>query len=108
MSLDMINRDPKKLNDYVQVEFDDVLAEPQGSNSADFFWNLSYKCFDGGRNCCYKFLTFVYGILTALYWGCVFAHLSFCNIWVWTPAIRALHIALHPIKKIYAIVLGGN
>ena len=107
-TLDMNNRDPQNLNNYVQVDFDDVLAEPQGAHSADCVWKNSYKCFNCGRNFCYKLLTFLCGICIALYWGCTFACLAFEAIWLWTPSIRALHIALHPIKKIYSITLGGE
>jgi hypothetical protein len=30
------NRDPNGMNTYIQVEFDDVLAEPPGAYSADW------------------------------------------------------------------------
>ncbi len=30
------NRDPNSMNSYIQVSFDDVLAEPEGAHSADW------------------------------------------------------------------------
>lgn len=105
--IDLINRDPHNMNGYIQVEFDDVLAEPEGAHSADCVWRNSYKCFTCGRNNCYKILTYLCGICIALYWGCVFACVSFEAIWWWGPYLRCVHISLHPIKKIYAIFLGG-
>ena len=32
----MVNRDPKNLNKYIRVTFDDVLAESEGAQSADW------------------------------------------------------------------------
>ncbi len=34
--LDLVNRDPNNMNNYIQVSFDDVLAEPEGAHSADW------------------------------------------------------------------------
>ena len=34
--IDLINRDPNKMNEFIQVQFDDVLAEPEGAHSADW------------------------------------------------------------------------
>lgn len=35
--IDFVNRDPNNMNNYIQVEFDDVLAEPEGAHSADWY-----------------------------------------------------------------------
>jgi caveolin 3 len=70
-------------------------------------WKVSYQCFTCGKNICYKILTFLFGIFVALEWGCVFAMISFSVIWCWGPFLRALHIMLHPIKKILQILLSA-
>ncbi|RNA04802.1 caveolin-1-like [Brachionus plicatilis] len=103
--IDLINRDPQNLNNFLQVEFDDVLAEPEGTHTIDCVWRNSHKCFKCGKNLCYKILTILTGIFVALYWGCVFASVSYSIIWFVTPLMRLLHIVLHPIKKILSIVL---
>ena len=38
--VDLVNRDPQKMNNYIQVSFDDVLGEPEGAHSAD--WYLAF------------------------------------------------------------------
>jgi hypothetical protein len=38
--IDLIERDPNNMNNYVQVVFDDVLAEPEGAHSAD--WSVIF------------------------------------------------------------------
>ena len=59
----LVNRDPNKLNEHVQVCFtagrpckimiicgqvmwEDVFGEPQGVRSIDFAWNCSIACYD--------------------------------------------------------------
>ncbi len=36
IDIDLINRDPNNMNNYIQVEFDDILAEPEGAHSPDW------------------------------------------------------------------------
>jgi hypothetical protein len=60
--VDLINRDPNNMNNFLAVEFPDVLAEPQGAHSVDCVWANSAKCFNGGKSCCYKFLSFFCGL----------------------------------------------
>ena len=127
-SLDLNNRDPHGMNNFIQVEFDDVLGEPAGTHSKDCVWTNSYKCFTCGKNNAYKIMSLLCGIcagkfiqsneyclrfilinyfyiLKALFWGCTFGCLSFKIIWCITPSMRLLNIVLHPIKKILQIIL---
>ena len=61
-SLDMVNRDPNGINSYIKVQFDEVLAEPEGAHSAECLWRNSFKCFQGGLSCCYMVLTITCGL----------------------------------------------
>ena len=106
--IDLVNRDPNSMNNYIQVQFDDVLAEPEGAHSADCVWQNSYKCFNCGMACWYKILTYCCGICIALGWGCAFAEVAFSAIWIWTPFMRLLTITLFPIKKIMSIFLSSK
>ena len=82
-----------------QSNFEDVLGEPDGTRSADCVWIYSAKCFQGGKNCCYIFLTAVCGIFLALFWGCGFAMVSFEQIWCATPAYRCFSIYAIYVQK---------
>jgi hypothetical protein len=103
--LDLVNRDPHNMNNFLQVEFDDTLGEPAGTHSSECVWRNSYKCFTCGKNLAYSICSFFCGIFIALYWGCTFGCLAFKIIWCVTPLMRLLHIILHPTKKILAIIL---
>jgi hypothetical protein len=37
VEVDLISRDPNALNHHIQVMFDDIIAEPEGIRSADWF-----------------------------------------------------------------------
>ena len=63
-ALDLMNRDPHKMNNFIQVEFDDVLGEPAGTHSKDCVWKNSYKCFTCGKNLAYNIATLLCGIIT--------------------------------------------
>ena len=103
--LDLINRDPNNMNNYIQVCFDDVLAEPEGAHSADCVWTNSRKCFECGFSFYYKLCTYLCGICIALEWGCTFGAVAFSAIWCWTPYMRLMSIALAPTRKIFSIYL---
>ncbi len=53
-TIDLTNRDPNGLNNYIQVQFEDVLGEPEGAHSADCIWKFSYTLFDFGKNLGYS------------------------------------------------------
>ncbi|XP_076357552.1 caveolin-1-like [Tachypleus tridentatus] len=96
--LNLDNRDPNTLNEYLQVEFDDVIAEPEGTYSVNCVWKTAYKIFTGTKNCCYKFLTILCAFPIALAVGCSFAILSFQHIWCIGPALRHFRINCHIIR----------
>ncbi|KAK6175092.1 hypothetical protein SNE40_013626 [Patella caerulea] len=99
--LDMEARDPNNLNDHLKVNFDDVLGEPEGAHSADCVWRTSYLCFNGGKNCCYMFLTFICGLPLALCWGCEFAMITFQHVWQITPCMRIFMINCGCAQKFF-------
>lgn len=106
--IDLTNRDPNQLNNHIQVMYDDILAEPEGAHSIDCVWRNSYKCFNCGLNCCYKLLSTIFGIFLALGWGCTFAMITFHEVWIITPFIRAVNIILTNIRKLFSIALNSK
>ena len=88
-----------------QVAFEDVLAEPEGSQSNDCVWRLSYRCFRGGKLCCYRCLTVFCGCFIALFWGCQFACVMFEHIWCYTPRLRLLAINCGCLQKLWGTTL---
>ncbi|KAL3852802.1 hypothetical protein ACJMK2_016417 [Sinanodonta woodiana] len=103
--VDLINRDPNNINDYLLCHFEDVLAEPDSTHSIDCVWSLSYACFNCWKNCCYKLHTLCCGICIAAQLGCEFAYISFIHVWCYTPSFKILNINCGYTKKVYGMYI---
>lgn len=88
-----------------QVFFQDVFAEPEGSYSIDGVWRTSFTAFVNTKYWCYRIITAVLGIPTAVLCGMYFACLSFDYIWCVTPCLRAYIIELQCLGKIFGLCL---
>ncbi|XP_052250632.1 caveolin-3-like [Dreissena polymorpha] len=99
--VDLVNRDPNNINPHLQCQFEDVLAEPDGTHSIDCVWTLSSICFNCWKGCCYKIMTLLCGCCIAAEFGCRFALLSFIHIWYFTPMLKIFQINCGLCKNIY-------
>ncbi|OWF52529.1 caveolin-3-like [Mizuhopecten yessoensis] len=102
---DVYPRDPKKLNAYTLVEFDDVIGEPPSLLSLDGVWEKSSRSFNFTKDLCYLILTTLFGIPIAVLCGLKFASLSFGSIWCVTPCVKAFHISLESIRGVYSALV---
>uniref|UniRef100_A0A8C9U1L8 Caveolin n=2 Tax=Scleropages formosus TaxID=113540 RepID=A0A8C9U1L8_SCLFO len=104
--IDLVNRDPKHLNDHVvKVDFEDVIAEPPGTYSFDSVWKASFTTFTVTKYWCYRLLTALVGIPLALVWGIFFAILSFLHIWAVVPCVKSYLIEIHCVSRVYSICI---
>jgi hypothetical protein len=101
----MDQRDSKDLNPHVKIHFEEVLGEPEGVRSLDGVWKVSYLCFNGTLNCCYKALTVFCAVPLACCWGCKFACLACTNIWCLTPCYRACSIQLAHCRRLLTLIM---
>merc|ERR1711971_118002 len=102
-TFDLVNRDPNSINDHLKVTFEDLLAEPEGAHSMDCVWKFSYKCFNCWKDLCYMLMTLCCGICMAAEWGCEFAHIAFCHIWMVTPCFKVLELNCGCCQKLYGM-----
>ena len=89
----------------LQTNFEDVIAEPPGAHSADCVWQNAFKCFYTGKNLCYKILTYICAIPLAFCWGCEFACITFCHIWMVSPCYRVFSINLSCCAKFWSAII---
>lgn len=89
----------------LQVEFEDVIAEPAGTYSFDGVWKASFTTFTVTKYWCYRLLTALVGIPLALVWGIFFAILSFIHIWAVVPCVKSYLIEIHCISRVYSICM---
>ena len=81
--------------------FHDVIGEPKGAHSVDCVWKNSYKCYNGGKNCCYIVLTYICAIPAVFCWGCEFACITFYQIWCVTPFVRCFNMIFVFIARMW-------
>ncbi|XP_072025551.1 caveolin-1-like [Amphiura filiformis] len=105
MELDMENRDPKPINDFLQADWPDVFGEPTGIRSFDCVWQNSYKVYIGTKFWCYRICSAIFGIPCAFCWGLYFACISFYYIWYATPCVKAFMIQIGFAGKIWAVYI---
>ncbi|KAF7707715.1 caveolin-1 [Silurus meridionalis] len=104
--IDLVNRDPRHLNDHVlKVDFEDVIAEPGGIYSFDGVWKASFTTFTVTKYWFYRLLTALVGIPLALIWGIFFAILSFLHIWAVVPCLKSYLIEIHCFSQVYSICI---
>ncbi|XP_040214511.1 caveolin-3-like [Rana temporaria] len=102
MPLDMDNRDPNNMNEHVRVLFEDAFGEPEGSHSIPGVWGMSYKTFNGVKNCCYIVLSVLCGCPLAFCWALEFACVQCCHIWCVGPCIRMWNMNFACMKLFWA------
>ena len=88
-----------------QLDYEEVIAEPDGIKSIDCVWNCSFKCFNLWKNLCYQILTLLCGMCIAACWGCEFAILAFEHIWHWTPCFKCVEMQVLAIKKFFSLLV---
>ncbi|KAM4720668.1 caveolin-3 [Rhinophrynus dorsalis] len=104
--IDLVNRDPKGINeDVVKVEFEDVIAEPQGTHSFDGVWKASYTTFTITKYWCYRLLSALIGIPLSVIWGILFALISFCHIWAVVPCVKSYLIEIQCVGRTFSLCI---
>ncbi|XP_032528798.2 caveolin-3-like [Danaus plexippus] len=94
------DRDPNKLNQHIQIVWDDIIGEPDGARSPECAWRLSHICFRHTRNVCYTLLAVVAAPPCAFILGCGFACLAFEQIWCTTPCLRCVKIYFATLRTL--------
>ncbi|XP_063928916.1 caveolin-2-like [Zophobas morio] len=101
--MDLEDRDPNKLNQHLQVSWEDVIGEPASIRSPECAWSVSNQCFKLSKNFCYVCLSVVCAPVTAFCLGITFACLSFEQIWCRTPTLRVWKISCASIRNFVAV-----
>merc|ERR1711997_937025 len=106
--LDLGNRDSNNVNVEIDLDFDDVLAEPSAAQGFDWVWRLAFVVFSQTKLWIYKILSAVVAIPAALLWAMVFALLTVVHVWILSPALRLLDLILAVVKKVVVGVIGAT
>ncbi|XP_051546280.1 caveolin-2-like [Myxocyprinus asiaticus] len=98
-------RDPKDINTYIKVGFEDVIAEPISTHSFDRVWIGSHAVFELMKYVFYRILTTFLAVPMAFVGGIVFGILSCIHIWVVMPVVQGCMMTLPPIQVIWTSLM---
>jgi len=87
-----VDRDPKNLHSEVLINFEDIIAEPQGYHSAKYTWNMSHTIYDWGKKNAYEFTSCLFGVPMSFFWGCLYALIACLHVWIYAPMKRSQSI----------------
>merc|ERR1712073_258812 len=98
--LDLGNRDSNNVNVEIDLDFDDVLAEPSAAQGFEWVWKLAFVVFSQNKSWFYKLFSAVVAIPAALMWAIVFALVTVVFIWIVSPALRLFDLSLAIVKRV--------
>ncbi|CAF3330630.1 unnamed protein product [Rotaria socialis] len=83
------NRDPNGINKHLQLDFFNVIAEPD-SSAYNFavLHEVSEKVYQYSKLCIYRLLAILVGLPLILCWGIIFGAYTFFMIWIVAPSRR--------------------
>jgi len=105
LGLNLLDRDDKKINDAVNLSFEDVLAEPDQTHGADGVWRLAFLIFAFTKRWVYCILAALLAIPLAIIWGLLFGLLTLLHIWIVSPLIKATEVALVVLRRLWGAVV---
>lgn len=89
----------------MQLNFENVLAEPGSAHGFDFIWRLSFRIFTGTHSFIYKLLSALLSLPLALFWGIIFSLFSFFSIWLITPIFVMTDVFFFYFRRVREIIL---
>ncbi|XP_077291961.1 caveolin-2-like [Arctopsyche grandis] len=97
---DSNHRDPRDLNRHIQVDFNDVLGEPDGVRSLKCSWIFNKFFYKFANISVYIVLSLLVGPILAFCWGIVYGIVAFLWIWVVGPTTRLVTLAFGTIYNL--------
>merc|ERR1719479_395291 len=98
--LDLGNRDSNNVNVEIDLDFDDVLAEPNAAQGFEWVWKLAFVVFSQTKSWFYKLFAAVVAVPAALIWAVVFALVTVVYIWIVSPALRLFDLNLAIFRRV--------
>merc|ERR1712123_247260 len=106
--LNLTVRDGRGINTEIDLDFDDVLAEPSAAHGFDPIWRLSFVLFSQTKLWIYRIISAIIAIPLTILWAVIFSILSVIYVWVVRPIIRIVELLLAVFKRVFVSVLGAT
>lgn len=101
VGINLLDRDERSVNEHVNVNFEDIIGEPDAAQGFDGAYRLAFGLFSFVRFWVYRLLAVLLAVPLALLWAVVFALLTLVSVWLLTPAFRVLDIAFYFVHRFW-------
>ena len=84
----------------MQLDFADVLAEPNSAHGFDPLWRLSFILFSQTKLWLYRLLSAVLVLPLSVLWAVIFALFTILYVWVLRPVIKIVEVVFAVFKRV--------
>lgn len=99
------DRDPEGLNANVRINFEEIIAEPEGYHSSKYIWHLSNEVYRFFKDIMYQVFSLIFGVPLAAFWGLIFAFVACTHVWFYSPLKRSHKIKMGCISEFWSVIL---
>merc|ERR1719336_1968806 len=98
--LDVQFRDSKAINTCIDIDFNDVLAEPTSAQGFEPIWRLTYVLFSQTKLWLYRIVSALMAVPAALVWALVFALITVVHVWFVAPFLKIFDFKVAVVKRL--------
>merc|ERR1711860_148242 len=106
--LDLGTRDSQGINVEIDLDFDDVIAEPKAAHGFDPIWRLSFNLFSQTKLWTYRVLAALLAAPLSILWGLLFSILSVLYVWIIRPVMRIVETVLAIFRRFWVVLLNAT
>merc|ERR1712018_928029 len=106
--LDLGARDSQGINVEIDLDFDDVIAEPKAAHGFDPIWRLSFILFSQTKLWTYRVLAAILAAPLSILWGLLFSILSVLYVWIIRPVMRIVETVLAIFRRFWVVLLNAT
>merc|ERR1711902_125713 len=106
--LDLGTRDSQGINVEIDLDFDDVIAEPKAAHGFDPIWRLSFILFSQTKLWTYRILAALLAAPLSILWGLLFSLLSVLYVWIIRPVMRIVETVLAIFRRFWVVLLNAT
>merc|ERR1712037_638676 len=106
--LDLGTRDSQGTNVEINLDFDDVIAEPKAAHGFDPIWRLSFILFSQTKLWTYRVLAALLAAPLSILWGLLFSILSVLYVWIIRPVMRIVETLLAIFRRFWVVLLNAT
>merc|ERR1712227_509610 len=106
--LDLGARDSQGINVEIDLDFDDVIAEPKAAHGFDPIWRLSFILFSQTKLWTYRVLAALLAAPLSILWGLLFSILSVLYVWIVRPVMRIVETVLAIFRRFWVVLLNAT